>query len=480
MNILKIISLLIFLFHSINTNAQTHFINVKKMGADNTGKKNSTLIFQKAIDELADHNGGTLLIPKGTYNIGTITFIGKKYSNITIKGENAIIKQQLPLKRKILNKSQFNTYANRIGADGCFLFDANVNNQNNDSQSIKNINIIGLTFVSEVNKHGFDELMHQISAHGVSNFTIENCTFIGFLGDAIAINGGTDFTKNRNAYNKNITIKNSHFDGINKDNRQGISIYYADGFLIDQCSFKNITRSNMPGAIDIESDDLMNVSRNGKITNCSFENIGGIAAIVLNIRASSKDNDYSYKNFIVENCSFNNTNSVVTVIGNESFKNYSSKDYNIILRNLIITNSYILFDFRKAYGILIEGVNAKNISNTYNNVVSEGGATLITFSNNTFDNFANPNGLGFTGITKNINFLGNTFRNFTNNAITMNALTGLGEFSKNKFLSTKTKGGLPLVTQYYKLKKEIKNAKFNENISNENFNKLDIDFFYKP
>ena len=115
----------------------------------------------------------------------------------------------------------------------------------------RNITIKGLTFNSHVEKVGFDELSHQISAHGVSNFNVENCNFIGFLGDGIAINAATDYSINRDAYNKDITITNCHFDGINKDNRQGISIYYADGFLIENCSFKNTTREDMPGALDL-------------------------------------------------------------------------------------------------------------------------------------------------------------------------------------------------------------------------------------
>jgi len=479
MNITKTACLLFAIFQSITINAQI-ILNIKDYGADSSGKNDNTVIFQKAIDDLAESGGGVLTIPKGTYGIKSVSFVGKKYSNITIKGQDATIKQLLPKDRKILKQSQFNTFATKLGADGCFLFDAGVSNQKKDSESIKNIHIYGLTFFSEVNKHGFDELLHQISAHGVSNFLVENCNFIGFLGDAIAINGGTDFSKNRNAYNKNIQIINCKFDGINKDNRQGISIYYADDFLIDKCVFENITREDMPGAIDIESDDPTNVSRNGMIKDCSFENIGGIGAIVFNIRASRKENNYSYKNFKVENCIFKNTNCVITVIGNEDFKNFSSKVNIIYLKNLKVTNSFMLFDFRKAYGISAENVTAQNIINTHHNLVTDGGASQINFLNCTFDGFANPNGLGFFGETKNINFIGNTFKNFNKNAITINSAKGLGEFSNNKFISTKTKGGLPLVTQYYKDKSDIENSKFSGNTSLQNFEKLNINFFYKP
>lgn len=481
MNNFKIIVALLFFIIVTNLKSQNVTINISSYGAKGNDNIDDTKAFQKSIDFLASKNGGILIIPKGTYNISHLYFLGKKYSNITFKGEDAIIQQVIPKVRKTLNNSQYKTFANRNGADGCFLFDAQVSNQKNDTNSIKNIKISGLTFKSDVEKYGFDELLHQISAHGVSNFSIDNCSFIGFFGDAIAINGGTDFTKNRNAYNKDIKITNSSFDGLNKDNRQGISIYYADGFTIDNCSFKNITRNGMPGAIDIESDSPTNVSRNGIISNCTFQNIGGISAIVMNLRESTKENNYSYTNFSINNCSFLNVGCSVAVLGNDSFTNYTSSPKKVVsFTNSKVENAYCSVDLRKAYGMLIENVNFSKITNKGNNVVTEGGAKDITFKNCIFDDVLNPNGLAFYGNTSQINFIGTIFKNFTNNGITINSLNGIGEFSNNQFLSTKTKGGLPLVTQYFKSKKQIENAKFIGNKSQQNFAPLDINLFYKP
>lgn len=482
MNKFKINYIVLFFFiFSINTKCQNTVITVYSYGAIGSDTNDDTNALQKSVDYLASKNGGTLIIPKGTYYVSHLYFLSKKYSNITIKGDDAIILQTIPNTRKSMVNGQFKTFANRLGADGCFLFDAQVSDQKNDANSIKNIKISGLTFKSDVEKYGFDELLHQISAHGVSNFVIDNCKFIGFFGDAIAINGGTDFTKNRNAYNKDIKIKNCSFDGVNKDNRQGISIYYADGFVIDNCHFKNITRDGMPGAIDIESDSPTNVSRNGIISNCTFQNIGGISAIVINLRESTKENDYSYTNFSINNCSFLNVGCSVAVLGNDSFTNYTSSPKKVVsFTNSKVENAYCSVDLRKAYGMLIENVNFSKITNKGNNVVTEGGAKDITFKNCIFDDVLNPNGLGFYGNTSQINFIGTIFKNFTNNGITINSLNGVGEFSNNQFLSTKTKGGLPLVTQYFKSKKQIENAKFIGNKSQQNFAPLDINLFYKP
>lgn len=481
MDISKILIILITIIFHQNYNAQSTIqINVTQYGANGSDTQEDTEAFQKSVNYLASKKGGILIVPTGNYYIKHLTFFGKKYSNITIKGDSVTVHQIVPQSRKIVHNGLFKTFSERYAADGCFVFDAQVSNQRDDSKSIKNIIISGFTFKSEVKKNGFDELLHQISAHGVSDFKIENCSFIGFYGDGIAINAGTDLNIYSYAYNKNVTISNCSFDGVNKDNRQGISIYYCDDFLIEKCQFKNITRKDMPGAIDIEPDRDFLVSRNGIIRNCSFDNIGGIAAVNIILLPSIKANHFSNKNYVIENCTFNNVNSALGVIGNSSFENFNSSEYNVILKNSKITNSLSSVDLRKAYGVLIENVDFINIFNTINNVVTEGGATTITFKNCLFDGYRNGNGLGFYGITKNINFLGNTFKNFSIHGVTINDINGVGEFSNNKFLSTQYKGGLPLVTQIYTSKNEIAKMKFKNNTSRQNFLPLDISYFYKP
>lgn len=455
-------------------------INVTSYGANGKDQLDDTKAFQKSIDELANKNGGTLLVPKGVYYISHLTFFGQKYSNISIIGDNAIIFQIVPKQRKAIREGLFRTFAQRYAADGCFVFDAQVSNQKDDRYSIKNIYMSGLSFKSNVKKNGFDELLHQVSAHGVSNFTIENCNFIGFYGDGVAINAGTDFNTNSYAYNKEVKIKNCTFDGVNKNNRQGISIYYCDNFIIENCNFKNITRSDMPGAIDIEPDRDFLVSRNGSIKNCNFDNIGGIAAITIILQPSTDLNAFSNKNYIVENCNFKNVNSSLAIIGNDTFKSFSNKENIVVFRNSKVMTSFSAVDFRKAYGVLVDHVDFTNIYNTGNNVVTEGGATNITFQNCTFDSIKNKNGLGFHGETKSINFINNIFKNFTATGITINNINGVGEFGNNKFLSTQYKDSLPLITQYYSSKKQISKMKFYNNINEQNFNPLDINFFYKP
>jgi Pectate lyase superfamily protein len=478
---IQYLKILIILF-SLITNmikANTLTINVKSYGAKANGINDDTPIFQKCIDLLKENKGGVLKVPKGIYLISHLTFFGKGYSNISIVGENATIKQLIKENRISVHNNIFKTFANRYSADGCFVFDAMVSDQKNDKNSIKNIEISGLKFISDVQNRGFDELLHQLSAHGVSNFMIRDCKFIGFLGDGIAINAGTDLNVKKYAYNKNVKIENCDFDGINKDNRQGISIYYCDGFIINKCNFKNITRTDMPGAIDIEPNEDTQVSRNGIISNCKFENIGGIASICIVLRKSLVENQFSNKNFVIEKCSFKNVNCSLSVIGNESYTSYDSNDNIVEMKNCSIENSNLLADLRSAYGVRFDRVNFKNIFSTTNNVVSDVGAKKITFKNCNFNIIANPNGLGFYGNTYEINFMNCTFSKFKANAITINDINGVGEITGNQFLSTYYSGGFPLITQMFSNKNSIIKSNIGGNISKGNFEPIDLNYFNK-
>lgn len=468
---------------SITIHAQKNTVKASDFGAIVNDGKDDTFSLQKAIDHLSKNKGGTLVLDKGSYNVSHLSFIGLQYSNITMMGQGAnitIIKQILPNVRRNVRGNKFSTYATRTAGDGILVFDANVSNQKNDDLSIKNILIAGLSFVSEVEKFGFDELSHQISAHGVSGFTVSNCNFTGFLGDAVSINGSTDFSKNRDAYNKNIKISECKFDGVNKNNRQAISIYYSDGFVIEKCSFKNTTRDDMPGAIDIEADQDFNISRNGKILNCSFENIGGIGAICIVLKPSVQLNDYSNKNFLIDGCTFTKINTPLAVIGNSGFKTFDSgKGFYITFSNSTVDTSASIMDLRSAYGIRISNISFSNISSKILNVVSDVGGRAILFENCSFRNVTNPNGLGFTGDTSEIDFVNCRFENFSIHAITINSVKGARKFINNKFISTSYKGGEPLVIPYYSNRRDVSHISIKNNHSQGNFLNLDVNHYFK-
>lgn len=462
---------LLLLFIGLNLYSIT--LNVKNYGASGNGMTDDTNAFQKCVDVLSSKGGGEMLVPAGNYAISHLTFFGKKYSNISVMGENSTISQLIEGKRKSAVDGKFSTFALRNAADGCFVFDAQVSMQKDDRNSIKNIKLTGLNFKSNVGKYGFDELLHQISAHGVSNFTIENCTFTGFLGDGIAINGGTDFSRFHDAYNKNVSILNCKFDGINKNNRQGICIYYSDSFTIDHCDFKNITRQDMPGAIDIEPDREINVLRNGIISNCTFNNIGGTAAILFTQKKLLQD-----KIVDISNCIFTQVKSPLAVLGNFNYLNSYGKSYALTMENCTVNNSESVADLREAYGIYFKAVNFYNIKTQTYNTVSGTGVNNVKFENCFFDGVLNIDGLSFTGQAKNIDFIGCTFKNFKKQAITINDPAGLGNISFNNFVSTATAKSFPVLTRAGAKRIILKQIISQGNLSSGNFLNFTLAPFY--
>lgn len=79
--------LAIFFLFSILFNASAAWIDMRKAGADASGKKLNTILINKTIDKLNTIGGGTLFFPAGTYLTGSI----KLKSNITIHLEAGAI-----------------------------------------------------------------------------------------------------------------------------------------------------------------------------------------------------------------------------------------------------------------------------------------------------------------------------------------------------------------------------------------------------
>lgn len=442
-------------------------INVKWFGAIGDAVINDTQSFQKSVDFLSSIGGGKLLIPCGSYAIEHIDFMTKAYSNIEIIGNNSTI---IGL-----------TKGRNTAADGIFAFEASVSNQSDDSNSIKNIKISGLNFVTDIETMGFHELSHHIAAHGVSDFTVENCTFTGFLGDGIAICRGLFQGGYRNAYNKNVIIKNCKFDGVNHDNRQAISIYYCDKFIIDNCDFYRTTREKMIGAIDIESDDPnLTITNNGFISNCYFNDIKGLGAICIFSKDRSiidfqQNERLNYQSFKIDNCKFENINSALTVYGNYNSLTNNDKDYNgvysIVFENSNVLNAGRAVYFNSACRVKISNVIFKNILNTYLSVC-DGGAYKILFEQCEFDTVNNPAGLSFVGGGKYIDFIKCIFKNFNTNIITIAGSKPIGTIKYNQFYNS-INPGICLLTNTLSAD-NLRNAIIEENEYLGNISKIDF------
>lgn len=145
--------------------------------------------------------------------------------------------------------------------------------------TLDNISIFGATLLGQVAAQGFSQFVHLVSVNGVRNFTMENCLVKGFRGDGLYVGSGINAGDER--HNFNVRVVNCDFDGVNNDNRNGVSVLDVDGLLISACTFRNCTRPSMPGPVDLEPDgNAFHILRNVRVEGNQFVDCGGNYALI--------------------------------------------------------------------------------------------------------------------------------------------------------------------------------------------------------
>lgn len=257
--------------------ALSSFVNVKSYGAVGDGVADDTLAVQAAINA-----SDGVFFPTGTYLVS---------SPITLKANNTIVGE---------GASSVISYTGTANGRGAFFV-----NSGSDTAFVDNITISDLKILGQVASLGFSEFVYNISFNGVRNCVIDRCVIEGFRGDGIYIGSGDIAGQIR--HNINVTIRDCYFNGVNNDNRQGISVIDATGINIDNNYFVNTTRNNMPGAIDFEPDTFHNdyiirdVSvRNNRFLNCGG-NVGIITVFLPYIPFTTMPNGFNIENNYIEN-----------------------------------------------------------------------------------------------------------------------------------------------------------------------------------
>jgi hypothetical protein len=225
--------------------------NVKAYGATGDGVTDDTAAIQAACTAA---NG--VFFPSGTYKVT---------SPVTLKSNNFIYGE---------GASSVIFYTGTATSQGALYANSGSNTAYVENLVVQNLKILG-----NVSTAGFSEFIHLVAFHGVRNCLIDSCEIVGFRGDGIIIGSGDVAGQER--HNVDVTISNCYIDGVNNDNRNGISVIDGNGVSIENNYFTRCTRSNMPGAIDIEPDAnvyhvIQNISiRNNRIYDCR----GAVGAI---------------------------------------------------------------------------------------------------------------------------------------------------------------------------------------------------------
>ena len=240
----------------------------------NTASINLTTKIQAAITD-----NYSVYFPSGTYLTSTLTL--KTGSHLFGCGPTTI------LKKNLINASYGILYTD----------------SGSSSDYISNITIRDLQIRGLSDTEGFSEFKHLISLHGVKNVLIQNVQLVGFQGDGIYL--GSSVTAGVERHNYNVTIDSCLFDGVNNENRNGVSIIDGDGITISKSRFINCTKSTMPGCIDIEPNaNTFSVCRNIKILGNHFSNclgnVGTVAFVFANVIYTTQPQSFVISNNVFD------------------------------------------------------------------------------------------------------------------------------------------------------------------------------------
>jgi hypothetical protein len=213
---------------------------------------------QAALDAIHANGGGKFWVPNGVYRVKGLNVYGE--TEIECQSRAAIF-------RKVDNTAQVPVfYVNPMAA-----------RTPDPTQNAKNISIRNCTIEDDVATWGFSEPTHLIYAGAVTNLRLEGLLLRKWRGDAFDLSGDNGASDQR--HNSQVFVERCEFDGVVKDNRSGISVADVDGMVIRDNVFRNLSRSGMPGGIDLEPNFTFSTLRNVLIEGNQFSQIAGDAAI---------------------------------------------------------------------------------------------------------------------------------------------------------------------------------------------------------
>jgi hypothetical protein len=130
-------------------------------------------------------------------------------------------------------------------------------------------------------KHG--EWRYALRIFHADNVLVEGLTIAESGGDGIGVSG------------KDITIRNCVMD---KNHRQGMSIFSAENLLVENCIMSNTTGTPPAAGVDFEPDKKVESLKNCVMRNCQFINNDGhgIEIFLNNLRSTSDDVSITFEN----------------------------------------------------------------------------------------------------------------------------------------------------------------------------------------
>lgn len=221
-------------------------VNMKVYGLIGDDATDNSVAFQTAFDD-----GGDLFLPPGIYQAQGIKI--KENTRLYGVPGQSIVK----------------------GVDGTnwvVAINPSTEGTTDPADNTKNIVLSGITIQGRNDLVGQTNGIHNLIVSAATRVAIEKCQFLSFSGDGIYIGCYIAATQR---HNEQITISGCLFDGVTKENRNGLTITDCTQLLVENNTFTRCTAPGEPGAIDIEPDPAAYIRlRNITIRNNQILDVG--------------------------------------------------------------------------------------------------------------------------------------------------------------------------------------------------------------
>lgn len=213
-----------------------------------------TLGIQAAID-----SGSKVFVPAGTYLVKQLNL----KSGLEFYGEGA--------------GSQLKAYDNSLQCEFMLVTYVRDGGTANVADNMRDIHLHDLVLNGRVDEFGYMQYFYLFAANAISDLLVERVVFRGFRGDGLYLGSGT--LRNTERHNQRVVVRDCLFDGLVKDNRNGLSVIDCDTLTVEDCTFQNIGNAKLSssvGAIDFEPDHDWGIYRNIHIRRCKFIDINSV------------------------------------------------------------------------------------------------------------------------------------------------------------------------------------------------------------
>lgn len=256
-------------------------------------------------------------------------------------------------------------------------------NSGSSAAYIEDLKIHDLTLDGLVATKSFSQFRHLMGLHGVKDCVIERVKFLGFRGDGLYLGSGT--TSGDERHNENVEVRSCIFDGVNNDNRNGISVIDGKNIFIHYNEFRNCSRSDMPGPVTIEPNGNAFAIIEGIYVHHNFfdSNIGqaGVFACQLNnglnYTQAPRSIEFSYNHVAASNTSTNQIFVKITDTAATTAITRSTARHDVVIRgNRLLAGKSSTF--KGVHGLVFEDNEVVGVYQIF-------GTTTLTTKENCVD-----------------------------------------------------------------------------------------------